>query len=275
MGTSNAYGGSSGAAWEAVREAWAGLGDGVDVPAQDTPSDSPPVPPEYDDLGQALGQALMPPVRPGPAPSLPSLLPRSRGSGGGGGGGTGGGETGGYAGQVGGRTRRSVALQAARGGAAVGAAHAYRARDAAALSQYGITLAELDALSPRMRCAKILDLVLGDAGHPDEAAVRKASAQQVKKIIDPTQPDQTTVESLRDMIGEITLQLGLVELTDQILANTTTPAAATKKENGLRSWIKAKVRGLDLGKYGTVSSTDCHRAAHALWVDAQRLIGGK
>lgn len=157
----------------------------------------------------------------------------------------------------------------------MGAAYAYRARDAAALAQYGTTLAELDSLSPRMRCARLLDLVLGDAGHPDEAAVRKAAAQQVKKIADPAQPVPPAVESLREMVGEITLQLGLVELRDQILANTTTPAAATKKENGLRSWIRAKVRGLDLGKYGTVTSTDCHRAAHALWRDAQRLIGGK
>jgi len=53
------------------------------------------------------------------------------------------------------------------------------------------------------------------------------------------------------LVGEITLQLGLVELRDQILAGSATPEAATKEENGLRSWIRAKLRGLNLGKYGT------------------------
>jgi len=80
------------------------------------------------------------------------------------------------------------------------------------------------------------------------------------------------VEAVRDLVGDITLQLGLVELRDQILTGSATAEAVTKEENGLRSWIRVKLRGLNLGKYGTVTSTDCHRAAHSLWRDAQRLI---
>lgn len=279
MGTSGAYGGSNSTAWNAVREAWTGLD--TDDPASQDPVGDPPNPDEqeaqedsatYDGLGRLLGQALTPGYSPAAPPSLPSLLARHPGSSAGAGAGGAGAASGGYTGRSGTRTSRVAAQQAARGGAAVGAAYAYRNRDAAALGQYGISLADLDGLSIRMRCAKLLDLVLGDAGHPDEAVVRRAAAQQVKRVLDPTTDPPSAVEALRDLVGEITLQLGLVELKDQILAGRTTAESATKKENGLRSWIRAKLRGLDLGKYGTVSSTDFHRAAHRLWRDAQRLI---
>lgn len=123
-----------------------------------------------------------------------------------------------------------------------------------------------------MRCARLLDLVLGDAGHPDEAAVRKAAAQQVKRILNPDEPPPSAVESVRDLIGEMTLQIGLVELRDQILANQTTGQDATRKERGLRQWIAAKIRALDLGKYGTVTSAECHSAAHVMIRDALRLV---
>lgn len=281
MGTSGAYGGSSSTAWTAVRDAWTSLSDDDAANSADgsDPADLPNVganfepaqqsPSAYADLGRLLGQALGAGRAPVAAPSLSGLLPHrgARGAGGGAGG-----EAGGYSGRSGTRTSRVGAQQAARGGAAVGAAYAYRTRDGDALGQYGTSLAELDSLTIRMRCARLLDLVLGDAGHPDEAAVRRAAAQQLKRILDPALDPPSAVEAVRDLVGEITLQLGLVELRDQILAGSATPEAATKKENGLRSWIRAKLRGLSLGKYGTVTSTDCHRAAYSLWRDAQRLI---
>ena len=282
MGTSGAYGGSNSAAWNAVRDAWTSLSgdEATDAEAEDgdpaedaTGQDSPPDLTRFDELGRFLGQALVPGYSPAAPPPLPSLLRRSAGGGAGGGGGGGASTPSGYSGRSGTRTSRVGAQQAARGGAAVGAAYAYRNRDADALSQYGISLAELDGLSVRMRCAKLLDLVLGDAGHPDEAAVRRAAAQQLKRILDPSAEPPTAAEAVRDLVGEITLQLGLVELKNQILSGSATAESATKKENGLRSWIRAKLRGLDLGKYGSVTSTDCHRAAFRLWRDAQRLIG--
>jgi hypothetical protein len=285
MGTSGAYGGSSSAAWDSVRDAWTGL-PGGDAAGADAPPDQPREEPgsatsgqdqqdqqnlgSYDQLGRALGRALGAGRADAAPPPLSSLLTHRRG--GGGGSGAGNGADGGYTGRSGTRTGRVAAQQAARGGAAVGAAYAYRNRDGAALGQYGISLAELDGLSVRMRCARLLDLVLGDAGHPDEAVVRRAAAQQVKRILDPSLEAPSAVEAVRDLVGEITLQLGLVELKNQILAGSATADAATKKENGLRSWIRAKLRGLDLGRYGTVSATDCHRAAYRLWRDALQLI---
>jgi hypothetical protein len=284
VGTSGAYGGSSSTAWTAVRDAWSALNDdeagaseaegepadisGGDPDGQPTPQS----PSAYDELGRALSQALGAGRAPAATPSLSALLPGGGKGGANRGGGSASGGVGGYSGRSGTRTSRVGAQQAARGGAAVGAAYAYRARDGAALGQYGVSLAELDSLSVRMRCARLLDLVLGDAGHPDEAAVRRAAAQQLKRILDPALEPPSAVEAVRDLVGEITLQLGLVELRDQILAGSATAEAATKKENGLRSWIRAKLRGLNLGKYGTITSTDCHRAAYSLWRDAQRLL---
>ncbi len=284
MGTSGAYGGSGSAAWEAVREGWAGLGDAgapaaadgaANPPPSEQPPDTPPPPdPAYDALGHALANALAPPRRHGQAPPLAALLPRPRGSGGGpsGGGGAG---TDGYGGRAGGRSGRNAPLQAARGGAAIGAATAYRERDATALARYGATLDELDRLSPRMRTARLLDLVLGDAGHPDEAVIRKSAAEQVKKILDQDAVPPSAAESVRNFIGEITLQYGLVELKDQILSGATTGRQATYKEQGLRQWIRAKLRTLDLGQYGAVTAANCHGVAYALWRDALRLIAAR
>ena len=283
MGTSGAYGGSGARAWIEVRDAWG------DLDAESLPDSAPPTAPgddsgedrpdpALDRLGTAIADALWrgdretrlprPPLIP-----LSSLLPRTRGSSAGGGGGAGGAATGrtGTSRRSGGRFGRQVLRQAASGGAAIGAATAYRDRDAEALGAYGLTLAELDALTPRNRCARLLDLVLGDAGHPDEAVVRKAAAQQVKRILTEGAPP-SPVQAVRDFVGEMTMQLGLVELRDQILRGAATTSQVVQKERGLRQWITAKLRSLDLGGYGRVTATDCHQAAARFAHDALRLL---
>jgi hypothetical protein len=273
VGTNVSYGGSSSREWNAFRELWTGLGE-VDLPAAPatvSPADAPPgdvplpgdfVPsPSLDALGQALAQALGHGLSRGPAGALGSVLPR-RGSGGGGAGGAGGG--GGGSARNGGRKAgggRQVLRQAERGGAAIGAATAYRDRDDAALGAFGTSLAALDAMSPRQRNNAILNLVLGDAGHPDEAAVRTAALEQVKVLTGADGQRRTAAEALRAFIGQLVVQIGLVELRDQILAGATTKDEARRKETGLKQWAASKVHGLNLAKYGTVSSLDCHKAA--------------
>jgi hypothetical protein len=172
---------------------------------------------------------------------------------------------------------RRVTSQAARGGSAIGAAAAYRDRDAAALSEFGLSLEELDALSPRMRCARILDMAIGQDGHPDERAIRQASLEQVKALTaDPTGDSAPTgLESLRAFIGELTVRLGLIELRDQYLAKDLTAKQTLQKEKGLRQWVKAKIGRLDLGKYGRVSTTEFHQVASQMSADALRLLRSK
>ncbi|MGN5734715.1 hypothetical protein [Arthrobacter psychrochitiniphilus] len=166
--------------------------------------------------------------------------------------------------------------QAARGGNAIGAATAYRDRDAAGLAGYGLSLEELDALSPRMRCARILDTAIGLAGHPDEQAMRQASLEQIKSLVmgGPDAYKISGLEAIRNFIGELTVRLGLIELRDQILANTVTAKQAHQRESGLRQWVKAKINRLDLGRYGTVSTRDFHQVARQMSADVLRLLKG-
>ena len=179
MGTNGAFGGSDAAAWNQARDQWTSLGDsaGDSTGAGDDASPQSGEDSAYDPLISAIAGALIgedPDARRPSVPtfSLSATLPHrggGRGSGGGSGGRTGGSGGGSSSGG------RRVTSQAARGGNAIGAATAYRDRDAATLADYGLTLEELDALSPRMRYARILDIAIGQAGHPDEQAMRQAS----------------------------------------------------------------------------------------------------
>lgn len=291
MGTNTSYGGSNSKDWQTVRQLWTGLG-GSDLPTppptDDQPSDTPPgdipLPPDFqpspalDALGEALADALGRglPRTPNYDVPLSSLMPRRRGAGGGGGG-AGGAGTGqsGNAGRSAGRSRQQIPKQAARGGAAIGAAVAYRDRDAAALGEYGITLDELDAMGPRQRNNAILDFVLGDAGHPDEAALRSASLEQIKVLTSPEGVGRTAVEAVRAFIGQFVVQIGLVELRDQLQAGTASRAEVKRRETSLKQWVASKIHSLNLAKYGTVTATDCHKAASRMASDALKLMRGK
>ncbi len=290
MGTNAAYGGSGAKPWETVRQEWlaldpsASVADGLDSSADGATADSYG-PSPADKLIQAIAQALIaedPEAGRTTVPIVPlSLVLPRRGSGGG----AGGGGAGGGAGAGGGSSRagtgssgwgRRVSSQAARGGSAIGAAAAYRDRDAASLAEYGLRLEELDALAPRQRCARILDVAIGEAGHPDEQAMRHAALEQMKAILK-TGPDAAAVsglEALRGFIGELLVRIGIIELRDQFLANDLTHQQVATREAGLRGWVRAKVRGLDLGRYGTVSSRDLHQVARQMTADVLRLLKG-
>lgn len=291
MGTNGAFGGSGSATWEQVRDEWVSLGtsgegDGAgdqDSDGQDAgPNGVAGADPAYDPLIEAIATALIGEDQDARLPTVPTfplaaVLPR-RGGGTGGGGAVGGAGGGGSTGGGGGASSggRRVTAQAARGGSAIGAATAYRDRDAAALAGYGLTLEELDALSPRMRCARILDIAIGQAGHPDEQAMREASLAQVKVLVvgGPDSAAVSGLEAVRDFIGELTVRLGLVELRDQILAKSVTAQEALTRERGLRQWVKAKAARLDLGKYGRVSTSEFHQVARQMSADVLRLLRG-
>ena len=265
MGTNQAFGGSGSADWERVREEWAGLGSGspgagagegdaveAEVPpGEDSSAKSPGIASEdaYSALIAAIAQALTGEDKDARRPAVPAVplsavLPR-RGRGAGGDGGSAG--AGGGGSSSGGRR---VTAQAARGGSAIGAAVAYRDRDAEALASYGLTLEELDALSPRMRCARILDVAIGQAGHPDEQAMREASVAHVKTLVSGAAETAgvSPLESVRDFIGELTVRLGLIELRDQYLAQMMTAAESRTREKGLRQWVRAEGRQAGSGQ---------------------------
>jgi hypothetical protein len=271
VGTSGAYGGSNSGAWKNVRDLWADLDAPSANPTGDATMNSGTVVQPIsgaESLGSALAKALLgrhASSLSGANISLASVLP-GRGASGGGASGTS---------RSSGRpsSRRNILHHAARGGAAIGAASAYRNRDAATLREFGIELKQLDEMSPRNRCAAILDLVLGEAGHPDEQAIRRAAIEEVKKIMNSQTPQQSAVESIRDFIGSLAIQIGMVELGKKILAGTATREDAARKEGALKQWVASKMRTLDLGQFGTVKSSQCHSAAYDMAKSALRLMG--
>lgn len=291
MGTSGSYGGSNAKRWRDFREAWDGLdtrGESQTPPKSppDTPppSDVPPPPdlgppsnPGLDHLGEALLDALKGDDRLTRRPEAPtlrlsSLLARRPGVGEAGGAASGAAiGTTGSPGREGARSSRHIITGAGRGGASLGAAYALRARDAAQLADYGLSLAELDGLGPRGQAVKIVGLILGDDGHPDEAALRQAATQQVKRILT-AGTEVPPAEAIRGLVGELIFRLGLTELKDQINAGTLDGKQAAMRERSLRGWIEAKLRTLPIGTSGQVTRSELHQATADLAHKALRIL---
>lgn len=288
MGTSGAYGGSNSTEWNDFRDAWSDLGSGSagtndGDPAPPQPSDQPAEPtqpnPDIDRLGQALIDALwrddpatrgkaVPPIA---RPRVPGR--RGAGAGGTGGAGAGGGSAG--AGRSGSRSTRQVIGGASRGGATIGAAYALRDRDAQRLSDYGLSLADFDSLSPRARISRLVTLMIGDDGHPDDRAIRQAATEQVKKIVTTEGEPPTATEAIKGFVSAYIFQLGLVELQDQITNGTLDGNEAVLRERMLRGWIDAKIRGLDIDASSALSANDLHQAAADLAQRAIRVLSAR
>ena len=158
---------------------------------------------------------------------------------------------------------------ASRGGATIGAAYALRDRDAQKLADYGLSLTEFDSLSPRARISRLVTLMVGDDGHPDDRAIRQAATQQVKKVVATDDEPPTATEAIKGFVSAYIFQLGLVELQDQIINGTLDGSEAVVRERMLRGWVDAKVRGLDIDASPALSANALHQAAADL---AQRAI---
>ena len=289
MGTSGAYGGSNSTEWNEFRDAWGDLGsssgrntrDGADDgskpdPSSDTLFDPAQPASDVDRAGQALIDALWrddPATRGNTVPPIPRpRVPGRRGVGAGGAGGAGAGTSGGRSagtGRSGSRSTRQVIGGASRGGATIGAAYALRNRDAQRLADYGLSLDEFDSLTPRARISRLVTLMIGDDGHPDDRAIRQAATEQVKKIVATDKEPPTAAEAIKGFVSAYIFQLGLVELQDQITNGTLDGNEAVTRERMLRGWIDAKVRGLDIDAAPALSANSLHQAAADL---AQRAI---
>lgn len=279
MGTSGAYGGSGAQTWNDARQLLEdlplptssdggdGLGEDGDIGDDDALAG----------LAGALADAMAgdDPTLGAPPSAFPlsDLLPR-RGPGGGGGGGAGGGAIrgeGGGAGRSGGGSSRSVSRSAARGGAAIGGAYALRSGNRDALREIGLDLDELRGMGPRAQCARILDVVLGEAGHPDEMALRVAAGEQLKAIITmPTPP--TEADALRGFIAAFVFQMGLVELRADLAKGLIDPSTATRKEGRLRRYLDRRAAALSVPTSGTMSTADISAHANRLVGEAVALL---
>jgi len=249
MGTSGAYGGSGSSDWASAHDAFDALsssaspgGDGQSVDGLDIAQQQ-----SLDAVLQALATALRredadhgrAPLGGYPITAL-SVAARaaSRGAGGGGAGGGG-------LGRSSGGSTRQVVRGASRGAAAVSGAYALRNGDAAQLRELGLDLDELRSLPPRTQIARILQAVLGDAGHPDDAALRRATVQHVKEIVlSPQAPSPE--DGLRGLVAQWIYELSLVELASQKARDTISAKDVVRKQEWLRGWLKRRVRGIPI-----------------------------
>ncbi|MER6718070.1 hypothetical protein [Streptomyces halstedii] len=250
MGTSGSYGGSGNADWKQTHDAF----DALPVAAlSGTGPQAPPDPTDVqqqllDNILDALSTALQnddadrgsPPAAGYP---LSALLTSPRASGGGGGGGAGGTHT--PNGRAGAGSRRQVIKGSARGAAALAGAYALRNGDAARLQELGLNLTELRNLRPLAQISRILQTVLGDAGHPDEAALRKAATRYVKAVLlDPEPPAQQ--DGLRGLVTEWIYELALVELGSQKAQGNLTAQEAIAKQRLIRSWLERRLKRIGI-----------------------------
>lgn len=284
MGTSGSYGGSSSSAWSQARQRLAAVDPN---PAEQTPAAAgePGLEPEPGDAGggaagaadndaavaaAAIASALMrdEPALRAPRPpsySMPDLLPRQRG----GGGGRRQGVTR-AAGRMGTHSRRRTTRNIQRGAAAIAAGYALRNRDRDGLHDLGLDLEELEGLGPRQQCDRILRAVLGDEGHPDEHALRRAALEQVKTMIMNSEPPSVQ-DVIKDFIANFVMEQGLVELRAQRSAGLD-PAEVAAKEGRVRRWIRARVRHIRVPGVGRMSVRQIIDTAASIAQAAMRLI---
>jgi len=288
MGASGAYGGSGRQEWNDVRDLFDQVppgagdagdggegGDGGDGGDTGTAqADEQSLISALSAVAGALADALAGEdttlAGPPSGVSLGSLLPRRHTTGGGTGGGTFRGESAG-SGRSGGGSRRSVARSAARGGAALGGAYALRSGDRAALAEIGLDLDELRGLGPRSQCARILDAVLGEGGHPDETALRTAAAEQLKAIVMQENPP-SEADALRGFIAAFVFQLGLVELRSDLAKGVIDVSTALKKEGRIRRYIETRVSQLQVPTSGKMSIANFSAQAYRLVREAINLL---
>jgi len=257
MGTSDAYGGSGGRAWQQVRNSAADLitesssaeqqaqvmselADALNWDDDDPHSDAPPAdstaPAEAPDVSE-------PPLVQRPFGGL--VRPRggtTHGPGGGGGGGrattTGSGATTGRAGAG----RRSRQRASRVGGAVLAAGLAVRGGDAATLSALGLSLDELRGLGPVAQCSRILNALVGSGADIDEAEMRSASSTALVAVLTEDLPPTSAV---RVFIVEYVMEISLTEL-GATLREQGSGEVSVQVEDGLRSLVTAQVDQLAL-----------------------------
>ncbi|MEU6674545.1 hypothetical protein [Streptomyces sp. NPDC046925] len=273
MGTSGSYGGSGKADWRQAHDAFDALsgsgaagGDWADLPDGQQQS--------LDNVLDALATALQNEdadhgAPPATAYPLSSLLATSTQGGAGAGGAGGGTRT--PTGRATGDARRQVIRGSARGAAAVAGAYALRNGDATRLAELGLDLAELRSLGPRAQISRILQTVLGNAGHPDETALRKAATRWVKAVIlDPEPPAQQ--DGLRGLVVEWIYELSLVELGSQKAQGDLTPQQAIRKQRWLRSWLERRLKHLAIPDTSRMAVRDFSATAAKVTGEALRLL---
>lgn len=243
MGTSGAYGGSSGRAWGKARQQ---AGDFADNPSDANAEQLP------NDISNALnwdsdGDEANAPA-PGDAPqplrvAFGRLGGGGRGGGGGGpsGGGGGGGRGGGSGSSSGGRSR---AIAARVGGSVAALGLAYQNRDSGPLAVFNLTLVELDALDIHERAKRILEAVGASLGDIGEEELVRASGSALLLLLDEESPNGE--DAVRLFVTEYVFEVSLTEIGDEFRDGTRDGYATVDEEDKLHDLIETRVAQVDL-----------------------------
>jgi len=250
MGTSGAYGGSGGRDWSKVRDSLDGLivkpgsaeeqatvMSGLAKALADWDKDDRP------DDGERRPEETSPVVERRPFGAL--IRPRAGGGGSGGGGGGvggGGGGTGGGGGGGGGGGRRSRQRAARVGGAVLAAGLAVRREDDDTLRLLGLSLAELQNLSPLAQCNQILKALVGSGADIDENEMLSASSTALVAVLI---ENLTPAAAVRVFIVEYAMEITVTELGAK-LREDGTGEVSVQVEDGLRSFVTARVDQIEL-----------------------------
>ena len=96
-----------------------------------------------------------------------------------------------------------------------------------------------------MQCARILEAVLGEGSHPDEAALQRAAAEQLKAIL-VSEETLSEADAIRGFVARFVFELMLVELQAGLTAGRIDTATATRKEGRVKRWLEARVKAIAL-----------------------------
>lgn len=253
MGTSGAWGGTGGRAWNQVR-------DNAEDFAENPSSDSADalIPRLLDAMSWLDDAGIEASVADdGISSFLPSVPLGSGWTGSGGGAGGGGGTGGGGGGTTGGGgATRSRRVAAGVGGNVLAAGLAYQRGDGTTLRALGLDLDELQTLDSSRRLNRILNRFVGADAGLEETELRAVNARVLRAILVDGLDGQGAV---RLYIVEYVIQVHANEVGSRMHENGRSGSEIAETERQLRSALSARVQKLDLPN-SFVSAAECRDA---------------
>lgn len=164
--------------------------------------------------------------------------------------------------------RRAIVRGASRGGAAIAAAYAFSVGDSGTLSDdYGLDLEELRNLTVRERADRIADAIIGDAGTPDEALLKRTVRDHVLRIVGDDGTADAPDAALKGFIGDYVASMVMAELTSEAAERNMSKDTVAATEKKMRTLIKIRAKGLPVAVQGVVSGREMQIAAERLAKD--------
>jgi hypothetical protein len=95
-------------------------------------------------------------------------------------------------------------------------------------------------MTPRQQRDALLNATIGEPGHPDDYALRRAANDFLKQVLTDETTDALSV--LRDFVGAYLNNIALVELMQQLNDGRVDAKEAVNKEREIKAWVIARLR---------------------------------